>query len=134
MTNLVLFFLQRLKIPFDKRSIVKLASTTEQNYSSSLSYIKKNLNISTLSFELLASRFGCPKTLPYLESMFEIFKNNWTKDLTSANIKAIDWDDDVFKVAIFWCVCKAFKVSILVYVVSCIYIQYIKYLYIIYRL
>ncbi|CAB4440551.1 unnamed protein product [Rhizophagus irregularis] len=100
---------EMLKIPFDKRSIVKLASTTEQNYSSSLSYIKKNLNISTLSFELLASRFGCPKTLPYLESMFEIFKNNWTKDLTNANIKAIDWDDDVFKVAIFWCVCKAFK-------------------------
>ncbi|GBC08117.1 hypothetical protein RclHR1_07910006 [Rhizophagus clarus] len=100
---------ETLRIPFDKRSIVKLASTTEQNYYSSLSYVKKTLNISNLSFDLLATRFGCPKTLQYLESMFEIFKNNWTKDLTNANIKAIDWNDDVFKVAIFWCVCKAFK-------------------------
>lgn len=116
LTNQIFFFLRRLRIPFDKRSIVKLASTTEQNYYSSLTYVKKTLNMSTLSFDLLATRFGCPKTLQYLESMFEIFKNNWTKDLTNANIKAIDWNDDAFKVAIFWCVCKTFKVSIFLFI------------------
>ncbi|CAG8497051.1 6488_t:CDS:2 [Funneliformis mosseae] len=97
-----------LRIPFDKDSIVKLASTTEQNYYSSLSYIKKTLVISTLTFDLLASRFDCPKTLPYLESMFEIFKNNWSQKLTNANLRTIDWDNPVFKVAIFWCIYKTF--------------------------
>ncbi|CAI2175808.1 17448_t:CDS:2 [Funneliformis geosporum] len=97
-----------LRIPFDKDSIAKLASTTEQNYYSSLSYIKKTLVISTLNFDLLASRFDCPKILPYLESMFEIFKINWSQKLTNANLRTIDWNNPVFKVAIFWCICKTF--------------------------
>jgi hypothetical protein len=112
--NIYIFFYKRLGIPLNnKQSIVKLASTTEQNYYSSLSYIKKVLNITTLNFELLVTRFGCPKISPYLESMFEIFKNNWSEKLTNANILAIDWDGGTFKVAIFWCVCKIFGVSII---------------------
>ncbi|RIA88752.1 hypothetical protein C1645_227296 [Glomus cerebriforme] len=99
---------EMLRVPFDKHSIVKLASTTEQNYYSSLSYIKKALDIPLLNFDSLTTRFECPKALPYLETMFEIFKINWTQQLTNANIETIDWDDVVFQVAVFWCVCKTF--------------------------
>ena len=66
-----------------------------------------------MTFDLLATRFECPGTLSYLESMFEIFKNNWTQKLTNANLGAIDWNDDVFKVAIFWRIFKIFGVSII---------------------
>ncbi|CAG8588232.1 11669_t:CDS:2 [Dentiscutata erythropus] len=98
-----------LRIPFDRKRPLKLANTTEQNYHSSLSYIRKRLEIpSLISFDSLATRFGCPKIIPYVETMFEIFKEEWVKDLSAANIKEIDWNDDIYKVAVFGCCCKVF--------------------------
>ncbi|RIB21149.1 hypothetical protein C2G38_2034655 [Gigaspora rosea] len=96
-----------LRIPFDRKRLLKLANTTEQNYHSSFSYIRKILEIpSLISFDSLAAKFGCPKIIPYVERMFEIFKEEWVKDLSAANIREIDWNDDIYKVAVFGCCCK----------------------------
>ncbi|CAG8782460.1 12684_t:CDS:2, partial [Cetraspora pellucida] len=96
-------------ISFDRKKLLKLANTTEQNYHSSLSYIKKILEIpSLISFDSLAAKFGCPKIIPYVETMFEIFKEEWVKDLSAANIREIDWNDDIYKIAVFGCCGKVF--------------------------
>ncbi|CAG8847552.1 32002_t:CDS:2, partial [Gigaspora margarita] len=101
------YLTSRLRIPFDRKRLLKLANTTEQNYHSSLSYIRKILEIpSLISFDSLAAKFGCPKIIPYVERMFEIFKEEWVKDLSAANIREIDWNDDIYKVAVFGCCCK----------------------------
>ncbi|CAG8653671.1 9802_t:CDS:2, partial [Cetraspora pellucida] len=98
-----------LHISFDRKKLLKLANTTEQNYHSSLSYIKKILEIpSLISFDSLAAKFGCPKIIPYVETMFEIFKEEWVKDLSAANIREIDWNDDIYKIAVFGCCGKVF--------------------------
>ncbi|CAG8476483.1 12354_t:CDS:2, partial [Acaulospora colombiana] len=99
---------EMLRVPFDRKSLLKLANTTEQDYYSSLSYIKKTLGIySLIDFESLASRFGCPKIIPYAESMLEIFKAEWSKELSAASKRGIDWDADIYKIAVFWCCCKS---------------------------
>ncbi|CAG8450973.1 20647_t:CDS:2, partial [Dentiscutata erythropus] len=84
-----------------------LANTKEQDYYSSLSYIKKILGISSsITFDSLASRFGCPRIIPYVENMLEIFKKEWCKDLSAAGKRGINWNDDIYKVAVFWCCSK----------------------------
>ncbi|CAG8511054.1 16115_t:CDS:2 [Acaulospora morrowiae] len=98
---------EMLRVQFDRRCLLKSANTTEQDYYSSLSYIKKALGISSLiDFESLASRFGCPKLIPYAENMLEIFKEEWCKELSAASKRGIDWNGDIYKIAVFWCCCK----------------------------
>lgn len=84
-----------------------LANTKEQDYYSSLSYIKKIIGItSSITFDSLASKFGCPRIIPYVESMLEIFKEGWCEDLSAAGKRGVNWNDDIYKVAAFWCCCK----------------------------
>ncbi|CAG8450669.1 6730_t:CDS:2, partial [Diversispora eburnea] len=96
-----------LRIKFDRKNFIMLANTKEQDYYSSLSYIKKILGISSsITFDSLASRFGCPRIIPYVENMLEIFKKEWCKDLSAAGKRGINWNDDIYKVAVFWCCSK----------------------------
>ncbi|CAG8633781.1 10804_t:CDS:2 [Ambispora gerdemannii] len=102
---------ESLDITFNTKNAIKLAQISPKKYASFVEVLKSKLDMkSNLTFEVLGIKFGCQTIVKQAEEMYKNFIENWANSLSAGERENIDWDKNIYKVAIFYSCCKALRI------------------------
>ncbi|CAG8522543.1 2011_t:CDS:2 [Ambispora leptoticha] len=104
---------ESLDITFNTKNALKLAQVSRKNYVSLVEALKSKLDMETnLTFEVLGIKFGCQPIVKQAEKMYEDFLENWANSLSAGERENIDWNKNIYKVAIFYSCCRALRIRV----------------------